>query len=197
MSGAPVPPPAITTSVVVFAIVLFIMVRRTYALSQGTPYSEGRIFTYGAFSALVFVVLAGPTVYVAYGSWGIAGLGLIGAYAAAVVVSALVAEPRVRRLVRFEERADGRVYFRLPILIPVLTLVLFVVRVAVGVAVFGLASLFTLSFPTTLPIGQLLILIGVDLLYGASIGLLFGRGFAVRRAYLERSAAARPLSGAG
>jgi hypothetical protein len=182
----------ITGGVIVLAIIVLIMVRRTYALSQGTPYSPTRVFSYGAFSTVVFAVLAASTIYVAVGTWGLVGLALVAPYALVVVLAASVAEPRVRRLVRFEDQPDGRLFYRLPLVIPVLTMVLFLVRVAVEILLFGLTAFLTFSFPTSLPFGALLVLIAVDLLYGGSIGLLYGRAFAVRAAFRER-AEARPL----
>jgi hypothetical protein len=182
-----------TTALVFLVIIVLIMVRRTYALSQGTAYNPARVFGYGAFSSLLFVVFAATTIYVAVGTWGLVALALIAPYAGIVVASALVAEPRVRRLVKFEEHPNGQVYFRLPLIVPVLTVILFVVRVGIEVWMFGLNSIATFTLPTSLSVGALAVLIGFDLLYGVSVGLLFGRGFAIRGAYLARSKSGQPL----
>jgi hypothetical protein len=188
---SPTPTP-IAAGVIILAILVLFMARRTYALSQGTPYTPGRVFAYGGFSTLLFAVLAASTIYVAAGTWGPIGLALVAPYALVVLSAAWVAEPRVRRLVRFEEHPDGRMYYRLPLVIPIITMVLFLVRVTIEILLFGLTAFFTFSFPSTLPLGSLLILIAVDLLYGGSVGLLYGRAFAVRAAFRERSAS-QPL----
>ncbi len=175
-----------TSALVVLAIIVLIMVRRTVALAQGAQYGPTRIFAYGGFSMFLFAFFAATTIYVAWGTWGPIGLALLAPYAAIVVGAALVAEPIVRRRVKFETRAGGAVYYRLPLIIPVLTLVLFVVRVAVEIWMFGLAAFASFAIPTSLSVGSLAILIAFDLVYGVSIGLLVGRGLGVRRAFLDR-----------
>jgi hypothetical protein len=131
---------------------------------------------------------------VAVGTWGWLGLALVAPYAGVVVAAALIARPRVQALVKFERRADQQLYYRLPIIVPVLTLVLFVVRAAAEIYLFGLNALVTFTFPTSAPLGTLVVLIAVDLLYGVSIGLLYGRGLGVRAAYLAGAAQEAPLS---
>jgi hypothetical protein len=177
---------------IVFLIVV-LLARRTYALSQGTVYSPARVFGYGAFSSFLFVVFGASTIYVAVGTWGWDGLALIAPYAGVVLAAAWVARPRVQALVRFERRDDHQLYYRLPVVIPVLTLILFVVRVTAEAFVFGLNALFSFTFPTSLPLGSLLILIASDLVFGTSIGLLYGRGFGVRAAYLAGPGREAPL----
>jgi hypothetical protein len=182
-----------TTGVFILVILVLIMVRRTYNLSQGTPYSGTRVFGYGAFSTILFVVFGASTLYVAVGTWGWAALALLAPYALVVVGAAWVTRPRVQALVKFERRENGLLYYRLPIVIPLLTLVLFVVRATVEILLFGLNALVTFTFPTSVSVGTLVILIAVDLVYGASIGLLYGRGFGVRAAYLAGPAQGTPL----
>jgi hypothetical protein len=184
----------VTTGVFILALIVLLMVRRTYVLSQGTPYSPVRVFGYGAFSTILFVAFGASTIYVAVGTWGWIGLALIAPYAGVVVAAALIARPRVQALVKFERRADQQLYYRLPIIVPVLTLVLFIVRAAAEIYLFGLAALVTFTFPTSAPLGTLVVLIAVDLLYGVSIGLLYGRGLGVRAAYLAGAAREAPLS---
>lgn len=189
MSG---PSSADTSALFFLVLIVLIMARRTYALAQGSRYSPVRVFGYGVFSMLLFALFAASTIYVAVGTWGVIGYALVVPYAGIVVVAALIAEPHVRRLVRFEERADGATYFRLPLIVPVLSLLLFVVRLAIEVELFGWSSLTTSSLPSHLAPGALEVLVAFDLLFGVSIGLLIGRGFAVRRAYRERTPAGGP-----
>lgn len=174
-------------AVVFILVIVFIMARRTYALSQGTVYSTGRVFGYGAFSTFLFAVLAASTIYVAATVWGSVALALIVPYIGVIFAAAAVVEPHVRRRVTFERRDDGRLYYRLPVLIPVLSLVLFVVRVGVDIGLFGLATLTTFTVPASVSSLDLAILIGADLVYGTSIGLLYGRGLGVRSAYLVQA----------
>jgi hypothetical protein len=170
-------------AIVVLAIIVLLLVRRTLALARGTPYGPVRVFLYGGFSMILFVVFGFSTIDAAVGTWGPVALALVAAYAAIVGLAALLAAPRVRALARFERRADGILYYRLPIVIPALTIVLFLVRAAIEALVFGLAAFTTFALPTSLPVGSLYLLIAVDLVFGVSIGLLFGRGIGVRSAH--------------
>lgn len=174
------------SAILFLVIIVLIMVRRTYALSQGTPYSTARVFGYGAFSMVLFALFAASTIYVATGTWGPVGYALVAPYLGVVVGSALLAEPRIRPLVKFEERAGPQLYYHLPIIVPILNLVLFVVRLGIELWLFGFSAITSFQFPTSLPLGALEILIAFDLLYGVSIGLLIGRGLAVHRAFLAR-----------
>jgi hypothetical protein len=175
------------TGLIFLVIIVLVLARRTYTLSQGTQYSAARVFGYGGFSTLLFAYLAASTIYIAYVAWGMVALALIAPYLLVVVGAALLAEPRVRRRVTFEEREGHRLYYRLPIIIPLLSLVLFVGRVSVEIGLFGLASITSFAVPTTVSTASLAVLILADLLYGSSIGLLYGRGLGVRAAFLARS----------
>jgi hypothetical protein len=165
------------------------MARRTFALTRGTPYSSVRIFGYGAYSTVLFAVLAATTIYVAAGSWGPIAYGLVAAYAAVGLAVGGLVIPRVQRLVRFEPHPDGRLYYRLPVIIPALSLVLFVVRIGIEIALFGLASIENFSLPTSVGAGALYLLIGADLLFGGSVGLLYGRAFGIRAGHADYLAA--------
>jgi hypothetical protein len=174
------------SALVFLALIVLAMARRTVVLARGAPYSTARLFGYGGFSMVFFAAFAASTLYVAWGTWGPVALGLLAPYAGVVAGAALVAEPHVRQRVVFETRTSGLVYYRLPLLVPLLSMVLFVVRVGVELWMFGLTALTSFSIPTSLSPAALAILIGFDLLYGVSIGLLIGRGLGVRRAYLAR-----------
>ena len=180
-------------AVLLLAIIVLVLARRTYRLSRGVAYSPANLFGYGGFSSFLFVLLGATTVYVAVGTWGPWALALVAPYAGVVAVAALAAKPRVERLVRFETRADGALYYRLPVIIPALSLALFVVRITVEVLLLGLPVLTSFALPTSLAPAALAVLIGADLLYGASVGLLVGRGLAVRSAHEAFVAKPQPL----
>jgi hypothetical protein len=176
------------------AIFALILVRRMYALTQGTPYSTVRVFGYAGFSVAVFILLGATTFYVAIGTWGWGALGLLAPYAAVVVGSTLLVEPHIGRVVEFEERADGETYYRLPILIPLLSTILFIVRVGAELVLLGPNALFAFSQPSAVSPGLVALLVAIDLLYGVSVGLLIGRAIGVHRAFQARTpAAAKPL----
>ena len=180
-------------AILVLALIVLLLARRTYRLTTGVLYSPSRLFSYGGFSAFLFVLFGTTTIYVAVGTWGPVAYGLVAAYAGVVVAAAVIARPRVERLVRFETRADGQLYYMLPIIIPALTLALFVVRVTAEVLLLGFQVLVSFTLPTSLPPPELGLLIAVDLVYGSSIGMLVGRGLGVLRAHAAYAARSTPL----
>ena len=188
MSGPP--PSALTPELLVLLVIVLILARRTYRQIQGAPYSVGRMFGFAGFYVLLFAALAFGTLYAAVATWGSIAYGILGAYVAVPVVAAILAAPYVRRIVRFEQRGNGNWYYRLSWHVPVLYLALFVIRIGAEFAVFGLSALLITFPPPTPPsVAALVILIGVDLLFGFSLGLLVGRGVGVYRAHHDLPAA--------
>ena len=174
---------AIVPSLVVLLLIVLILVRRTYYLIHGSVYSTGRIFAWGVFGVLVFLIFAASTLYTAIGTWGEIAWVLVAPYAGVVVATAILTTPIVRRVVRFERRPDGSDFYRLPWLVPVLYLVLFTARFGLELAVFGVAAFSSVALPTQLPTALLLLVIAFDLLYAVSLGLVFGRGIGVMKAH--------------
>lgn len=175
------------------AILVLILVRRTYRMVLGTAYSLARLVVFAGFYVVLFSAFGALTIYTAIGTWGTLGAALVAPYAGIVVAAAILAAPYVRRIVRFERRADGRWYYRLPWAVPLLTLVLFVARFAAEIAVLGLAATTSLVLPTSLPAGVLLVLVGIDLTFGVSVGLLIGRAIGVHRAFGALPTAPEPM----
>jgi hypothetical protein len=170
--------------VIVLVFIVLILARRTYAQIQGARFSAERLAVFAGFYVLLFAALAAGTLYAALSAWGTPAYLLVLPYVAVPGVSALMAAPYIQRVVRFELRADGNWYYRLSWHIPVLYLGLFVARIAAEVAVFG-GSAVLVTFPPPSPpsLAALYLLVGVDLLFGISLGLLIGRGFGVYRAH--------------
>lgn len=186
MSAAGAAPSSNLTGVaVVLGILVLILARRTVRMVRGTAYSWTRLVFFAGLYVLLFTVFGALTIVAAIGSWGTYGGGLLVPYAGIVVVSATVAAPYVQRIVRFERRTDGRWYYRLPWVVPALTLGLFVTRFVAEIVVFGFAATTVSTHPTALAPGVLLVLVGIDLLFGISVGLLIGRAIGVRRAFRQ------------
>jgi hypothetical protein len=169
--------------VIVVLVLVLVLVRRTYAQLRGTSYSPGRLFAFAGIYIAIFVLFAYGTLAAAAATWGPEAYALLVAYVAVPSMAAYFAAPYVERIVQFEHRPVGGWYYRLPWLVPILYLVLFVARFGVELAVYGAAG-FT-SFPPPLPpsTAALYVLTGVDLLFGACLGLLVGRGIGVYRAH--------------
>lgn len=186
-------PPAaqLEPTIVILALLVLLMGRRTYLNLYGTRYTAGRMFAFLGYAVVFFALFAGTTIYAAIGTWGDLAWTLPAPYLAVPGVVAALTVPHVRRVVRFEDRADGQTYFRLPWVVPVLYLVLFTLRLAIEVVLFGFAAILAPTLPTSLPPAVLVVVIGFDLLYAVSVGLLFGRAVGVGRAYAARNDALR------
>lgn len=182
MSGASDLEPVI----IFLVIVVLILVRRTVAQLQGARFSPGRLFGFAGFYILLFGLLAFGTLYAAVGTWGSNAYALLALYVAVPAAAAYVAAPYIRRVVKFEQRADGYWYYRLSWHVPILYVVLFVARLAAEFVIFGPTAAFV-SYPPPAPstVLDLDILLGVDLLFGVSLGLLIGRGVGVFRAHRD------------
>jgi len=184
MSAPPVS--SVTPEVVLLVLLIAIIARRTVLQIQGARFSLGRLFVFAGFYVLLFVALAFVTLYAAVVAWGPNAYVLIAPYVAIPAVAAYLAAPYIRRIVRFELRANGEWYYRLSWHIPVLYLALFTARLVAEIAVFGLAGVeFTLPPPAPPSVGALEILVGVDLLFAVSLGLLVGRGIGVVLAHRD------------
>ena len=189
---ATLPAAQLEPTIVVLAILILLVGRRTYLNLYGARYTAGRMFAFLAYAVLFFVLFAGTTIYTAIGTWGTLAWTLVVPYLAVPAVAGALTLPHVRRAVQFEERADGQTYYRLPWMVPVLYLVLFTLRLVIEVVLFGFSAILSPTLPTSLPTGVLVVVIGFDLLYAVSVGLLVGRAMGVRQAYLERSLARNP-----
>jgi hypothetical protein len=161
---------------------------------QGARYSVGRLVVFAALYVFFFVLLAVSTLSTVVALWGVAGYALAAVYAAVVIASAHVARPFVHRRVRFEERSDGSWYYRLPVVVPALYLVLFVVRFAVEIVALGPSFLSSPFNPPSVSTSLVAVLIGIDLMFGVSSGILVGRSQGVYRAYQTRPTSSPGMS---
>ena len=180
------PPSSLTPELVLLVLLILLIARRTVAQLQGARFSAGRLFGFAALYVLLFVALAFTTLYAALGAWGSSAYVLLVPYVAVPALGAYLTAPYIRRVVRFERRENGQWYYRLSWHIPILYLALFSARIVAEIAVFGLAGVeFTIPPPAPPSLGALEILIGVDLLFGLSLGLLLGRGVGVYLAHRD------------
>jgi len=191
MSAPPVS--SVTPEIVILVFLIAIIARRTVLQLQGARFSVGRLFVFAGIYVLLFVAFAVTTLFAAVVAWGTTAFLLVVPYAGVPAVAAFLAAPYVRRIVRFERRGDGEWYYRLSWHIPILYLVLFTARIVAEVAVFGLAGVeFTIPPPAPPSVGALEILVGVDLMFAVSLGLLVGRGVGVVLAHRDLPKDAAP-----
>jgi len=178
MSAPPVA--SVAPEIAILVLLIAMIVRRTVLQMQGARFSVGRLFVFAGLYVLLFVAFAFTTLFAAVVAWGTTAYLFVVPYALIPALAAFFAAPYVRRIVRFERRENGEWYYRLSWHIPILYLALFTARIAAEVAVFGLAGVeFTIPPPAPPSVGALEILVGVDLMFAVSLGLLVGRGVGV------------------
>lgn len=181
--SAPLSASSVTAEIVLLLLIVFVLVRRTYGMVQGTRYSAPRLFVFAGFYVVLFVALAVATLYAAISTWGSNAYLLIPAYTALPIAAAWAVAPYVQKIVRFERRDDQEWYYRLAWHIPALYLSLFIARFVAEIVVFGPSAAFAFPPPAPPSGAALWILIGVDLLFAVSLGLLVGRGIGVYQAH--------------
>lgn len=179
------------TDLFVFGILILFLARRSYRMATGTRVRFGLLFVmaglYGALWAWSVweAYLALPLVAT------VADLGLL-------AVGVGLALPYIRRVVHFEQRADGMWYYRLGVAIPLIYIVLLVARLAVGVAYLGPGAVDLAPVPVHgLGAPAEVALALVNALLSVSTGLLLGRATGIYLGWRAepRTDAARPTSG--
>ena len=163
------------TSVVLFAIIVLIIVRRVIGMVRGSAVRPARMFAVAA-------LLAGLLVITLLLSYGQLPVWTYGVDVAVLVGASVLATGWVRRRVVLDWK-DGAWTYRLGPLLPVVYLVLFVVRLALDLVVLGINP-FAGTPPSATPLtGTTLGIVAVvDALFAFSTGLLVGRTVGV---YLE------------
>jgi hypothetical protein len=175
------------TVLIIFALIIFSALRRTYNMHRGTRFSTGRtilfLFIYAAigliFSATSFYegipVLLAP-VYV---------LVLAGAAVASYIYS--------DRRITFWRRPDGAIYFRGGVIIYLIYLVGLIIRLTIDYVVIG-PDVFSYTPGLVLTGTALFATVATDLLLMFGVGLLLGRNFRVLKRYrrIERGEDAIP-----
>jgi len=172
----------LTPAIVFLVLIVAILARRAYLMVHGARYAPARLFGFSGFYTLLYALVAFPTLFAAVSAWGTVAYLLLVPYLAVPLAAAGFSAPYVRRIVRFERREGGAWYYQVPWLIPVLYLGLFVLRFALEILLFGPSVISSFFQPTSVPTGLILLLVGVDLLLGASTGFLIGRSIGVYRA---------------
>jgi hypothetical protein len=192
---APPPSGSLVPALIFVGVLIVVLARRTYLLIQGVPYSPVRLFAFAGLAFVFYGLFVSTTLFAALNAWGGVAWGLLAPYALVVAAAALLAAPHVRRTVKFERRGDGQIYYRLPWLVPTLYLVFFAARFSLEIVLFGFGSFSTFSPRTGLSTTAVAALVGFDHVYGASLGLLIGRGLGVRRAHEDfaRGETAAPI----
>jgi hypothetical protein len=179
--------PTDTTTLVLLAFVVLLVVRRSVRMAQGTPLSMGRVY-------LFTVVYLGLYVLVAVEEILLLPIVAVAAEAAVVAIVGVAAAPFVERRVHVYRDPSGGWAYRIGVVVPVVYIGLFVGRLAIDVVLLGVSPFAPPPVGLQLAPWVTAILAVVDGLYAASTGLLMARTVAIRRAYVRARAGERPLA---
>lgn len=170
---------ALTSTVVLVAIVVFVFVRRIRASLRGTRLSEGRLFGYAAFIGAIFALttIAGITILPWYSFVLDVTIG---------AVLGVVSYRHVQERVVIERVGPDRWIYRLGPLLPIVYLVLFVTRLALDLVVLNIQPFGTSVLPASLSPTTVAVFLLVDVLFAASTGLSIGRSVGVYREWQRR-----------
>ena len=172
--------PELTAIVIQVAIVLVIL-RRSYAMTQGVPYSKLRLV---ALPALILIL------------WGLSELEstlltpwafpyLIALDLAILIGTALGFTPVAERMTEVNRDPSGNLSYRIGFSLAALFVGAFVIRITVAVALFPSSLEFGSPSGGFPPLGQQVVLGVIDALFSVSAGLILARSMGIQRRWEE------------
>ncbi len=164
------------TILIVFALIVFVAIRRTYRMYRGTRLSMARTVTFAMVYIALGVVFCGTSFYEGVSVFLAPVYALLAA--AAAVGSYIFADRRIT----FWRGSDGSIYFRGGVVIYAIYLAGLVARLAIDYVVIG-PSAFSFTPGLTLSGTALYGTVATDLLLIFGVGLLFGRNLKVLKRY--------------
>lgn len=165
------------TAILVQVIIALLIVRRSYAMTQGVPYSTVRLVV---FPGLVLVLWAFDEL----GSILLTPLALpilIALDSVVLVVTAIGITSVAERMTRVSVEPPGTPSYQISFSLAALFVATFAVRIAVGIALFPTALEFGSPAGGYPPFAQQFALALIDALFSASVGLLVGRSVGIYR----------------
>jgi hypothetical protein len=174
------------------AIFGFIILRRAYMMTHGTPATAGRLLFLPCLYVFLFAALMVAVVYGAIGSSVANQVGAaFGADIVLLLVGVFVAYGYTLRHVHlYRDRGAVNWSYRLNAVLPVIYVVLFFLRTGLetaflGISPFGIPSASQLASASP---WSLYVLFAVDAMWGLSTGFLVGRNAAVYHAWQRKLA---------
>lgn len=175
------------TSIVIDLVIVLVVARRIYAMTQGVPISALRISVIPV--VLLAVFLWGSTEFesVVLIPWALPYLIVVDL--AILVASVLLMTPIAARMTEVTLDDTGGGTFRIGVPLGALFLVTFVIRLGLTIALFPSALAFGAPPGGAPPVSQQEVLAVVDALLSFSMGLLVARSAGVRRKVVSVRAA--------
>ena len=164
------------TILIVFALIIFVAIRRTYRMYRGTRLSLARTVTF----AMVYIALG--VLFCATSFYEGVSVLLAPVYALLAAAAAVASYIFADRRIAFWRGPDGSIYMRGGVIIYMIYLAGLVARLAIDYVVIG-PSAFNFAPGLTLSGTALYGTIATDLLLIFGVGLLFGRNLKVVKRY--------------
>ncbi|MCI4346814.1 MAG: hypothetical protein L3K07_08725 [Thermoplasmata archaeon] len=173
-----------STAILVQLVIVLLIIRRSYAMTQGVGYSA---LILGVVPVLLLVL------------WGVTELEstlltpwalpyLVAADLAILLVTAFLFTPVAERMTTVTRDATGVGSFRIGFSFAALFVGVFVVRFAVAIALFPASFEFGRPPGGYPPAGQQLVVAAIDALFSMSVGLLIARSLGIRRKWASSRA---------
>jgi hypothetical protein len=181
---------AVATAVLIEVIVILIIARRSYAMTQGVAYSTLRIAVLPGLLLAIWVLYELESLLLI--PWAFPYLNALDL--AILVATAFAFAPVAERMTVVNRDASGHGTIRIGITLAALYLGAFVIRVAVAVVLFPNSLVFGSQPGGFPPLPQQVVLAVIDGLFSFSAGLAVARSVGMRRKWVEAGKASRPVA---
>jgi hypothetical protein len=164
------------TVLIIFALIIFSALRRTYNMHRGTRFSMGRTILFLVIYAAIGLIFSTTSFYEG------APILLTPIYAIVLIGAAVASYIYSDRRITFWRRPDGAIYFRGGVIIYLIYLMGLIIRLTIDYVVIG-PDVFSYTPGLVLTGTSLYATIATDLLLMFGVGLLLGRNLRVLRRY--------------
>jgi len=167
------------TAIGIQLIIVLVIVRRSYAMTKGVPFSGLRVTAVPALLLILWGVTELESTLLT--PWALPYL--IGLDIAILIATALGSAPVAQRMTLFTREPSGSWSYRISFSMAVLFVAAFVVRLALAVVLFPASFEFGSppgGFP---PVQQQVLLALIDAIFSVSVGLLVGRSVGIYRGW--------------
>jgi hypothetical protein len=165
------------TAILVQVAIALLVVRRSYAMTQGVPYSSARLLILPVLLLVLWSVTELESILLT--PWAVPYL--LALDAGLVVATAYAFTGIAERATEVSAAPAGGWSYRIGFALAALFVGAFVVRLAVVVTLFPSALEFGSPVAGFPPVQQQLALGGIDALFSVSVGLLVGRSVGIAR----------------
>jgi hypothetical protein len=164
------------TSIIIELVIVLVIIRRSYAMTQGVPYSAIRLAVLPALIVLLWGGNAFESIYLT--PWAVPYL--IALDVAILIGVSYAFTPMAARMTHVERDSSGNGSFRIEFSLAALFVVAFVIRIGLAVVLFPSSLEYGAppgGFP---PVQQQLVIAVIDAIFSLSAGLVVARSVGIR-----------------